>query len=142
MVSKRPSIGSSVKNKKELGSPSQIFGPMYYIYTIQSKKNKIIYVGYTSDLRKRLNLHNSGKIFSTKPYKPFILIYYEAYQNKDDALEREKFLKSGWGKSYIKRVLKHYFQSKNLGGLAAKIQFRKRFERNHKLVYPPKFKEI
>ncbi len=82
---------------------------MYYIYAIQSKKYKKIYIGYTNDLRNRLKLHNSGGVFSTKPYKPFELIYYEAYQNKDDALEREIFLKSGWGKNYLKRVLKHYF---------------------------------
>lgn len=97
--------------------PSQIFGLMYYVYVIQGIKNKRIYVGYTSDLRKRLREHNLGKVFSTKPYKPFSLVYYEAYQNKDDALAREKFLKSGWGKNYIKRVLKRYFMSKNLGGL-------------------------
>ena len=128
MVSKRPLIGSSVKNKKELGSPSQIFGPktwegwpsqifelMYYVYAIQSEKNKIVYIGYTNDLRRRLKLHNSGKIFSTKPYRPFILIYCEVYRNKEDALEREKFLKSGWGKNYIKRTLKHYFSVQKLG---------------------------
>jgi len=115
MVSKRPLIGSSVKNKKELGSPSQIFGLMYYVYAIQSEKNKIVYIGYTNDLRRRLKLHNSGKIFSTKPYRPFILIYCEVYRNKEDALEREKFLKSGWGKNYIKRTLKHYFSVQKLG---------------------------
>jgi len=82
---------------------------MYYVYAIQSKKNKTVYVGYTNDLQKRFRLHNLGKIFSTKPYRPFRLMYYEAYRNKDDALERERFFKSGWGKNYLKRVLKHYF---------------------------------
>jgi len=91
---------------------------MYYVYAIQSKKYKKIYVGYTNNLQKRFKMHNSGKIFSTKPYKPFELIYYEAYQNKEDALERERFLKLGWGKNYLKRVLKHYFSAKNLGGQA------------------------
>lgn len=88
---------------------------MYYVYAIQSKQRKIIYIGYTNDLQKRFKKHNLGKIFSTKPYKPFNLVYYEAYQNQKDALEREKFLKSGWGKNYIKRVLKHYFRFKKLG---------------------------
>ena len=82
---------------------------MYYVYIIQSKKDKHLYVGYTTDLQKRIRLHSSGKIFSTKPRKPFYLIYYEAYRNRYDALEREKFLKSGWGKNYIKRTLKHFF---------------------------------
>lgn len=75
----------------------------------------MVYVGYTNDLRKRFKKHNSGEIFSTKPYRPFELIYYEAYLNKEDALEREKFLKSGWGKNYIKRVLKHYFDFQKFG---------------------------
>jgi len=88
---------------------------VYYIYVIQSQKRKIIYVGYTNDLRERLKKHNSGKVFSTQFYKPFKLIYYEAYYNKQDAFEREKFLKSGWGKNYIKRVLKHYFSLQKLG---------------------------
>jgi putative endonuclease len=84
---------------------------MYYVYTIQSQRNRKIYVGYTNDLRKRLKMHNSAEVFSTKPYRPFKLIYYEAYQNKNDALERERFLKSGWGKNYLKKVLKHYFST-------------------------------
>jgi len=82
---------------------------MYFVYAIQSKWREIIYVGYTTNLQKRFRMHNLGKIFSTKPYKPYNLIYYEVYQNKNDALEREKFLKSGWGKNYLRRVLKHYF---------------------------------
>jgi len=88
---------------------------MYYVYTIQSKKNKIVYVGYTNDLRKRLKEHNLGKVFSTKPYRPFDLIYYEAYLNKKDALGREKFLKSGWGKNYLRRTLRYYFLVQKLG---------------------------
>jgi len=88
---------------------------VYYVYAIQSQKNKTVYIGYTNDLLERFKKHNLGKVFSTKPYKPFKLIYYEAYQNKQDALEREKFLKSGWGKNYIKRVLKHYFSVQKLG---------------------------
>ncbi len=59
-------------------------------------------------------MHNSGKIFSTKLRLPLVLIYYEAYQNKEDAFQREKYLKTGWGRNYIKRVLKNYFKgSKN-----------------------------
>ena len=88
---------------------------MYFVYVIQSKKDRAIYVGYTSDLRKRIKMHNLGKVFSTKPRRPFVIIYYEAHQNKDDALEREKFLKTGWGKSYIKRVLKNYFNAQKFG---------------------------
>ncbi len=88
---------------------------MHYVYAIQGKKNKKIYIGYTNDLRKRFKMHNLGKVFSTQPYKPFDLIYYEAYRNKNDAVEREKFLKSGWGKNYMKRILKHYFAAQKFG---------------------------
>lgn len=82
---------------------------MQYVYILQSKKDKNLYVGCTSDLRKRFKLHNSGNVESTKSRKPFILIYYEAHLNKQDAFQREKFLKTGWGKNYIKRILKNYF---------------------------------
>jgi len=88
---------------------------MHYIYILQSQKDKALYIGYSNDLRKRLKMHNSGKVFSTKPRIPFVLIYYEAYQNKNDAFEREHFFKTGWGKNYIKRILKHYFDVQKFG---------------------------
>jgi putative endonuclease len=82
---------------------------MQYVYVLQSKKDDDMYIGCTNDLRKRLKLHNSGKVKSTKLRKPFRLIYYESYLNKHDAFEREKFFKTGWGRNYVKRVLKNYF---------------------------------
>ena len=87
---------------------------MYYVYILKSIKDKKLYVGCTKDLKKRINMHNSRQVFSTKFRRPFEIIYYEAYKNKEDAFEREKFLKTGWGRNYIRRVLKHYFE--NLGG--------------------------
>ena len=81
---------------------------MYYVYILQSGKDNNHYVGYTNDLRRRLKEHNEGKNFSTAPRIPFKLIYYEAYIDKKDAVEREKFFKTGWGRQYTKRVLKHY----------------------------------
>ena len=66
---------------------------MYYVYLIQSKKNQKLYYGYTRDLRRRLIEHNNGKNFSTKPYCPYRLIYYEAYASELDAKKREKQLK-------------------------------------------------
>ena len=64
----------------------------------------------TNDLINRFKLHNSGKVESTKKLKPFILIYYEAYHNRYDAAKREKFLKTGWGKGWIKRTLENYLK--------------------------------
>jgi len=66
---------------------------MYYVYILKSERTKWLYVGYTSDLKKRLIEHRSGKNFSTKKYLPIRLVYYEAYTSKFDALKREKMLK-------------------------------------------------
>ena len=89
---------------------------MWYVYIIQSKVDLELYVGLSNDLRKRFELHNKGKVFSTRLRAPFQLLYYEAHQNKYDAAAREQFLKTGWGKNWIKRVLKNYLKSKKLGG--------------------------
>jgi len=66
---------------------------MYYVYLLQSKKDKSFYVGCTSDLRRRFMEHNLGKSLSTKSKIPFVLIYYEAFRNKKDAFKRERTLK-------------------------------------------------
>jgi len=84
----------------------------YYVYLIQSKAGGL-YVGYTSDLKKRLREHNQGLNFSTKTYKPWELIHYEAYLNEDDAKRREKYLKSSQGARLLKRMLKEYFYQKS-----------------------------
>ncbi|OGE84630.1 MAG: excinuclease ABC subunit C [Candidatus Doudnabacteria bacterium RIFCSPHIGHO2_02_FULL_46_11] len=81
---------------------------MYYIYILQSKKDKQFYVGYTDDLKNRLKLHNAGRVESTKNRLPFELVYYEACKNQQDATHREKYLKTSWGKRYIKARLKKY----------------------------------
>lgn len=84
---------------------------MFYNYILQSKKNKKLYVCYTTDLRKRLQEHNQGLNQSTKPYSPWILIYYEACLNEKDAKRREKYLKTTQGQRLLKRRLKDYFYS-------------------------------
>ncbi len=77
----------------------------YYVYILQSKKNGSFYIGYTVDLRKRLREHNSGKSSATKPFRPYKLVFYEAFINKRDAKCREIYLKSGWGLRTIKKML-------------------------------------
>lgn len=84
---------------------------MWYVYVLRSKVDKDLYVGLTNDLINRLKLHNEGKVHSTKLRKPLYVIYYEAHHNKNDAAAREQFLKTGWGKNWIKRTLKNYFLS-------------------------------
>ena len=85
----------------------------YYVYVLQSIKNSNLYIGYARDLRKRLKEHNCGLNFSTKPYKPWQLIHYEAYRNRKDAERRENYLKTSQGARLLKRMLKEYFYSKN-----------------------------
>ncbi len=88
---------------------------MWYVYILQSKKDDYLYVGLTNDLRQRLKLHNEEKVYSTRLRRPFLVIYYEAHHNKYDAAKREQFLKTGWGKNWIKRTLQNFFVKK-LGG--------------------------
>ena len=83
----------------------------FYVYILQSFKNKELYIGYTKDLRKRLEKHNQGLNFSTKKYLPWRLIHYEAYLNKNDARRREKYLKTSQGSRLLKRMLKEYLYS-------------------------------
>jgi len=81
---------------------------MYYVYVIRSQKDKQAYTGFTSDLQNRFREHNAGRVSSTKGRGPFELIYYEACLNEQDALAREKYLKSGMGKRYLRNRLKRF----------------------------------
>jgi len=67
-------------------------------------------VGFTSDLNRRLKRHNDGLVESTRPRKPFDLVYYEACVNKQDAIRREKYLKSTYGKRYIRNRISNYLE--------------------------------
>ncbi|OGH86648.1 MAG: excinuclease ABC subunit C [Candidatus Magasanikbacteria bacterium RIFOXYC12_FULL_33_11] len=77
----------------------------FYTYVLKSGKDKKLYIGYTKDLRNRFEQHNDGLVESTKDRRPFILIYYEACLNEKDAIVREKQLKTGFGRAYLKRRL-------------------------------------
>ena len=81
---------------------------MNYTYVLKSKKDGMFYTGSTKDLRRRIQEHNQGKVFTTKNRKPFILIYYEACIDEHDSRRREKYLKTSWGKRYLKNRLKTY----------------------------------
>ncbi len=81
---------------------------MFYVYLLKSKEQSFLYVGCTKDLKKRFDEHNAGKSFATKPYKPFELIYYEAFKVLKDAQGREKSLKQyGQGLRRLKERLKY-----------------------------------
>ena len=81
---------------------------MFYVYVIQSTRDKRWYTGYTADLRKRFNQHNENITGWTKGRGPFTLIYYEACNNQQDAKSREQYLKSGMGRRYLKNRLKRF----------------------------------
>ncbi len=81
---------------------------MFYTYVIRSIKDDMWYTGYTGNLKKRFGDHNAGKVEITKNRRPFDLIYYEACINSQDATAREKYLKSGMGKRYLKNRLKRF----------------------------------
>lgn len=81
---------------------------MFYTYVIQSRKNLRWYTGSTNDLRKRLKQHNEGKSTWTKRDIPWRLIYYEGCLNEEDARSREKYLKTGMGKRYLKNRLRRF----------------------------------
>lgn len=81
---------------------------MYYVYLLKSQKDSKLYTGVTNDLRRRLLEHNSGRSKSTANRRPFKLVYYEAYQAKEDANLRERKLKrynNGY-KELMKRLSK------------------------------------
>jgi len=80
----------------------------YYTYVLLSEKDGRFYTGYTKDLRKRLKEHSRGEVFSTKNREPTRLIYYEACLNEEDAIQREKYLKSGIGKRFLKNRLRRF----------------------------------
>lgn len=81
---------------------------MQYVYVLQSMKDHNLYVGCTKDLKLRLKLHNTKKVSSTAKRTPFVLIYYEAYLNSRDAYSREIFMKTQYGRNYIKRVMANF----------------------------------
>ena len=80
---------------------------MHYVYVLRSFKDKELYVGRTGDLKERLSEHSRGRVESTKDRRPLKLIYYETGNNIKDAVHRENYLKTSWGKRYLKHRLKN-----------------------------------
>jgi len=78
---------------------------MYFVYVIKSLKDGYLYVGHTNNLAERIRQHNTGTVKSTDRRKPFTLLYYEASNILEDAIVRERSLKTGFGRAYLKRRL-------------------------------------
>ena len=74
----------------------------YYVYVLRSIKDNNFYIGYTENLKRRMEEHSKGLVRSTKYRRPFILVYYEVCFNQESALKREKYLKTTGGHRYLK----------------------------------------
>ncbi|MDP3794970.1 MAG: GIY-YIG nuclease family protein [bacterium] len=83
---------------------------MFCVYVLESDKDGKSYTGFTKNIRQRLAKHNAGKVFSTKSRLPMRCIYIECCLNEQDARQRERYLKTGMGKRFIKQRLRHYFE--------------------------------
>ncbi|MFH1286961.1 MAG: GIY-YIG nuclease family protein [Candidatus Magasanikbacteria bacterium] len=76
---------------------------MYFVYVISSNVRKYIYVGITNNTQRRIGEHQKGKEKTTRPYRPFSILHIEVFSTRIEARKREKYLKSGSGKEWIKR---------------------------------------
>jgi putative endonuclease len=80
----------------------QSWAPMFFVYVIRSLTRNYMYVGLSNDYERRIREHNNGYERTTKPYRPFELILIEEFSTRPEARQREKYLKSGVGKAYLK----------------------------------------
>ena len=82
---------------------------MYYTYVLLSEKDEKFYVGYSENVKLRFEQHKKGLVESTRNRKPLKLIYYEACLSQKDALKREKYFKTHYGRMFLHKRLKSYF---------------------------------
>jgi putative endonuclease len=83
---------------------------VFYLYVLRSESDSGFYIGFSTNLRARLRQHQDGESLATKSRGPWKLIYYEAYTEREDAEGREKFLKSGAGRRFLRTQLRHYLK--------------------------------
>ncbi len=86
---------------------------MFYVYILKSKKDNQLYIGYTQNIERRFQEHNSGNNESTRNRRPLILLYYEYHLNKQDALRRESYFKTTKGKSTLKQMIRFSLVEQN-----------------------------
>jgi len=78
---------------------------MVFIYAIFDKYSREVYVGMTNNIERRLSEHKRGQSFYTRKFKDIVLIHKEEYNDYKTARKREKYLKSGCGKEFLKSLL-------------------------------------
>ncbi|MFC1524849.1 GIY-YIG nuclease family protein [Planctomycetota bacterium] len=93
---------------------------MHYVYVLKSLKDKKLYVGHTSDLKKRVQRHNHGLNIATKTRRPLKLLFYEAFINKSDAIRDELFFKTGYGREVLKEKTKSSLQMDEVASSATR----------------------
>lgn len=88
--------------------PGTTTSKLYFVYVLQGTPKKERYIGYTTDLKKRIKEHMLGKTYSTKSILPVTLIYVEGCTNAVDARRREGYLKQTGGRRFLTKRLKEY----------------------------------
>ena len=106
-------IGAAYKVYNQLARPPRLRelqdnDTMFYTYVLQSESDKKYYMGYTKELKRRVAEHNNGLVTSTANRRPLKLIYYEACLKETDAVKREKYFKTGFGRRFIKNRLENF----------------------------------
>lgn len=84
----------------------------HYVYVLRSLKDRLFYIGYSDNLKQRVQEHHQGKNISTRYRRPLELIFYEAFPDKFDALKRERYFKTTKGKVTLRQMLKEYLSNK------------------------------
>jgi putative endonuclease len=91
---------------------------MFYVYLLHCVTDEGFYIGFSTDLKRRLLEHKRGAAFATRFRGPWKLIYYEAYTEREDAEGRERYLKSGGGRRFLRQQLRHYLEKFQSRGAA------------------------
>lgn len=80
---------------------------MHGVYVLYSKKDGELYIGYSAEVRRRIDEHTRGQVTATRTRRPLVIILCESFANKKDALQREKYFKTGWGRNHLRKMLYH-----------------------------------
>ena len=89
--------------------PSTTTSNFFVVYVLESLQNRERYIGFTKNLLNRIKQHQEGKVFSTKRYLPWKLIYAELCTDREDATRREHYLKTTGGRRFLSKRLKTYY---------------------------------
>jgi putative endonuclease len=81
------------------------YNTMYFVYVLKSHVDGRLYKGMTKNIETRIYEHNTGKNKSTRPYRPWILVYSKEFETREEARKHEKWLKSGIGREFLKSIL-------------------------------------